>query len=275
VLNDWNRDQFLKRVKLPNGDRIYTPDRITSSSVYDEIYKKNEYIQRGIVLHDGDVIFDVGANIGLFSRYVAGQVKGLRIFAFEPVPITFEALELNLKGIPATVKAYNIGLGERSETVEIDYFPRVSCDSSIVPFEWNVKIEQYTKWFKKKPVTKYFPVRFNRALATTWLKWAYKSVKTPVQLRPLSDIIQENDIDRIGLLKLDAENYEKQVLAGIQEYDWDKILQIAMEVHTHIKGGEKLLDDLSAMLKEKGFTIETRLDSAYGEFGAFMVYAVK
>ncbi|HME54839.1 MAG TPA: FkbM family methyltransferase [Candidatus Lokiarchaeia archaeon] len=265
----------MKKVRLPNGDNIYTPDRITSSSVYDEIYRKNEYIQRGIVLHDGDVVFDVGANIGLFSRYISEQAKGLRILAFEPVPIIYKALELNVKNIPANITTYNVGLGERSETVDIDYFPRVSCDSSIVPFDWDLKVDQYTRWFRKKPVTKYLPERFNKAIAKRLLKWAYKGVKTPVQIRPLSNYLQENHLDHLDLLKLDAENYEKQVLAGLLSDDWDKIRQISMEVHTHIKGGENLLDELTAMLRDKDFTVEVRLDSAYGEFGAFMAYAVK
>jgi len=265
----------VKKVKLPNGDKIFTPDRITSTSVYDEIYKKNEYIQRGIVLHNGDVVFDVGANIGLFSRYIAEHARDLRIFAFEPVPIIYKALELNVKSIPASITTYNVGLGERPETVDIDYFSRVSCDSSIVPFDWDLKVDQYTRWFKKKPVTKYLPERFNKAIARSWLKWAYKSVKIPVQIQPLSDYIQENRLDRVDLLKLDAENYEKQVLAGITEQDWEKIHQIAMEVHTHIKGGENLLDELKTMLENRGFTVQVRLDSAYGEFGAYMAYAVK
>lgn len=265
----------VKRVKLPNGQRIYTPDRITSSAVYDEIYKKNEYIRKGIQIHDGNTIFDVGANIGLFTRYITEHAKNLQIFAFEPVPVTFNALKLNTEGLPANVTVYNIGLGERQETINIEYYPRVSCDSAIIPFDFELKIEQYAKYFKNKSVTKIFPQRFNKALARSFLKWAYKAVKIPVQIRRLSDYIIENRIDRIDLLKLDAENYEKQIIAGIDANHWDKIRQIAMEVHTHIKGGENLLDEMMKFLQEKGFHVEARLDSAYAQFGAIMVYGIK
>jgi len=49
------------------------------------------------------------------------------------------------------------------------------------------------------------------------------------QLKTISEVIRENGIERIDLLKVDAEKSESDVLAGIHEDDWRKIQQIVME----------------------------------------------
>ena len=43
------------------------------------------------------VIFDVGANLGVFSLYVSSVVPQAKIFTFEPGPSTFKSLELNMR----------------------------------------------------------------------------------------------------------------------------------------------------------------------------------
>mgnify|MGYP001145370293 CR=1 FL=1 len=44
----------------------------------------------GLTVEDGDCIFDVGANIGLYSVLLLRAYRRLRIFAFEPVPSNLE-----------------------------------------------------------------------------------------------------------------------------------------------------------------------------------------
>lgn len=103
----------------------------------------------------------------------------------------------------------------------------------------------------------------------------YKSEMLDCSLRPLSDIISENGIKQIDLLKLDAENYEWEVLQGINEEDWNKIRQISMEIHTHIKGGEILLDNIKKLLKEKSFSFKLDMEGRFAYRGVFMIYAKK
>ena len=77
----------------------------------------------------------------------------------------------------------------------------------------------------------------------------------------------------IHLMKIDAENYEFQVLAGIEHSDWDKIQQISMEVHEHIKGGNDLLNKLGKMLEDKGFSVEKERNSRFSLMDVHMLYA--
>ena len=63
------------------------------------------------LIHDG-VIVDAGANMGIFSVFVAIKHPNATILAFEPTPLIFEALQENVKYYP-NIKAFNCGLGEK------------------------------------------------------------------------------------------------------------------------------------------------------------------
>jgi FkbM family methyltransferase len=47
-------------------------------------------------VRDLDVVFDVGAHIGLWSRLCLNKYKGLRLHAFEPMPNAFAQMQANL-----------------------------------------------------------------------------------------------------------------------------------------------------------------------------------
>jgi len=268
----------MRRFTLPNGEIISYIDKLTALDVYDEIYVKNEYLQHDIRVEDNDIIFDIGANIGLFSRYIATQAKKLHIYTFEPVPIIFDVLEENLKNLPAEVKNYNVGLAERGEITKIHYYPKVSADSAIIEFDWDLKVNQFLHNYKETivkeiPIAKLVP-KFMRKSVIRWgLKRLYKAELVSCKLRTISDIIQENNITAINLMKIDAENYEFQVLAGINQSDWDKIQQISMEVHEHIEGGNDLLNKLAKLLEDKGFLVKKEKDSRFSLMGVYMLYA--
>jgi FkbM family methyltransferase len=67
-------------------------------------------------LEDGDVLFDVGANIGLYSLYAARRHPGMRIVAFEPEYANLHLLRDNivLNGLGDRIEPYALALGDRS-----------------------------------------------------------------------------------------------------------------------------------------------------------------
>ena len=55
------------------------------------------------------VIFDVGANVGTYSKFIKKLNQHIEIFAFEPHPTTYQKLVSNVKIYG--VNTYNIGVG--------------------------------------------------------------------------------------------------------------------------------------------------------------------
>ncbi len=263
----------MKQIKLPNGDRIFCIDKMTAKDVYQEIYEDNVYLLNDIQLHENDIVFDVGANIGLFSKYASDRFSDLKIHAFEPIPQIFEVLDANLKGY-TNIKSYNIGLSDEEKEVMFNYYPKVSADSTANPFDMEKQIDLFMKAYHKG-ISKIVPRKIMRGLIGKMLRSMYEPIKMNCQLRTLSQIIEENDIERIDLLKLDAENAERQVLAGIKETDWDKIKQIAMEIHTTSSDGETLVEDICSLLESKGFKFVLDTKSRFSFIGVHMLYAIR
>ncbi|GJD16597.1 hypothetical protein RIVM261_015530 [Rivularia sp. IAM M-261] len=52
---------------LPNGMKIFYQNREEVEFLYEEMPL---YLQNCIELHEGSTVFDVGANIGLFTLYI-------------------------------------------------------------------------------------------------------------------------------------------------------------------------------------------------------------
>src|SRR5688572_17563180 len=49
------------------------------------------------LIRPGDVVFDIGANIGLYARIMMQRFQAGRIIAFEPMAENFELLETNVR----------------------------------------------------------------------------------------------------------------------------------------------------------------------------------
>lgn len=114
-----NWDTIIKRaisgkncsiLYLKNGLEIHNKHSNTLS-IFREIFKNKVYTNTLIQIEQDDVVFDVGANIGVFSLF-ASMVKGVRIFGFEPHPDNFafytKNIEVNNK---SNITGLNCALG--------------------------------------------------------------------------------------------------------------------------------------------------------------------
>ena len=89
------------------------------------------------------------------------------------------------------------------------------------------------------------------------------------QLMTLSEIIEENNIEQIDLLKIDAERSEIDVMRGIKEEHWDMIQQLVIEVH---EDGESL-SLVKNMLTERGFTYHVEQELLLQGTDLYNIYA--
>lgn len=51
-------------IVLPNGWHVHHSNHREATFIYKEIFKQRCYIQHGIMVRDGDICVDVGANVG-------------------------------------------------------------------------------------------------------------------------------------------------------------------------------------------------------------------
>jgi FkbM family methyltransferase len=67
-----------------------------------------------------DVVFDVGANVGDWSKFASEQYQSASIYAFEVLPSTFEILQRNYND-SESIKCYNVGLSDSEGEVLIHH----------------------------------------------------------------------------------------------------------------------------------------------------------
>src|SRR5262245_43439007 len=116
----------MQSVVLPNDLKIYAQSKFEAQTLYREIFTEKTYSSHGLKISDGDCIFDIGANIGLYSIFLTQSHRDLKIFAFEPIPQTFSILEKNVARNQngSQVKLFNFGLSRKpgSDQFEFDRF---------------------------------------------------------------------------------------------------------------------------------------------------------
>lgn len=85
---------------------------------YDTIYEKEPETVAWINgFRDGEVFWDIGANIGIYTVYAAMMREGLHVIAFEPMASNYYILNKNifLNSLQDRVLAYPVALAERTQ----------------------------------------------------------------------------------------------------------------------------------------------------------------
>jgi phthiocerol/phenolphthiocerol synthesis type-I polyketide synthase E len=87
----------------------------------------------------------------------------------------------------------------------------------------------------------------------------------------VSQVIAEEDVERIDLLKVDVQKAEAEVLAGVAEHDWPRIRQVVAEVHDT----DGRLAGLTRLLERHGFRVAAEQDLLYSGSNVSVLYAVR
>ncbi|ARV58849.1 hypothetical protein BZZ01_09565 [Nostocales cyanobacterium HT-58-2] len=253
--------------ELPNGSVIAHLRKNETEYLYQEIFEARCYLKHGITLSEGDCVFDVGANIGLFTLFAAQSYPNVKVYAFEPIPLVFDLLSINTELYNLDVKLFNIGLANTTKSDSFTYYNNLSLVSgrfADLEEEQNV-VKSFL--FKQKEYKDNESIVSEGAI-NELLSERLTTKQFICQLRPLSDVIHENGVKRIDLLKIDVEKSELDVLAGIREEDWPKIRQIVIEVHDI----NNRLDEITKLLSDRGYTLEIAQDVLLEETNLYIIY---
>ena len=268
--------EAMKLFHLPGGLNVWNSPESGSDTqfLYREIFERNSYDKHGVALDESNVVFDVGANIGLFALSVMRRSQALRLFCFEPVPGTYECLARNLAESPlrAThqVTTLNLALGAEDTQTTIEFFPGAPSNSTLYSLEKHrdfPKILDGVRWADLWRTNKLralfflplFPLR-KRLLGPAYERLLATGRSLPCRVTTLSAVIREYKVDRIDLLKIDVEGAEMDVLAGIEECHWPLVRQLCMEVDPTNKHRVTALTD---SLRARGFA-QIAIESMFG-----------
>lgn len=241
---------------LPNRLVVATHCPENTKIAYEEIFTDRIYEMFGIVIADGDTILDVGANIGLTVLWVNERLHHATVYAFEPIPATFAALEENVRRHDhLDTRIHNVGLANRDGEATFAWYPLTSTSSSMYPDDSLVAREESNR-FIRADLRKRFGWPFDlvpRPLAVAWAERIrrrfQKSESVRCRLTTLSYVIDREGIDRIDLLKIDVEGAEFVCLEGLEARHWPLVRQVIVEVHE----GEQARDRMENILVRHGF----------------------
>ncbi len=128
-------------------------------------------------------IFDIGANTGVYALVAKTINPTAEVYAFEPIPAVYKALQKNIASNNFNIKSYELGLSDYDGKAKIFLLHGVDFDYSVT---------------------------VNKNLRTR-----SKVDEVSIDVQKLSTFIEFNAISKIDLMKLDVETHEVEVLKGM------------------------------------------------------------
>ena len=184
----------------------------TMKHMIEQVFNNDEYNIRKINFEDGDIVIDIGANVGSVSLYLAKKYPNIKIYAFEAHPVNYNNLIRNINYNKITnVFAYNLAVSSiDNNLVNITLVPNNTGSSSI---------------FKSSEDD-------------------YELYKSKVNTISLDTIILNNKINKIKFLKLDCEGSEFDILENSKLIHTTPIDYLSVEIHTFMESKGKNVDNL-------------------------------
>lgn len=189
---------LLKRPPVGNKCRLRNGLSIQLSSNPHDVITVMVNFCRGEYGHvrQGSTVVDIGGNIGAFSLYAA-DAGASRVIGFEPNQEAFDVFRKNIAENKLEGKVEVRRLAVSGQGGEIVYLPKNSSP-------YNKLVSEGTT-------------------DSTSLE--------PVTTISLAEIIDQNDIEQVDLLKMDCEGAEYEILMKAPKEALTKIREIRMELH--------------------------------------------
>jgi FkbM family methyltransferase len=179
------------------------------------------------LVRDGDVVYDIGANIGYYMRILAGWFHASQVVSFEPMRENVELLEANvaLGKLEERVRVFGMALSDASgeEALQID---NVMSSTAVLDRVSGGEASEGRKMRNLPPMTE------------------------TVRVARLDDVVAEHGLAGPDVVKIDTEGAEALVLAGGMETitKFRPRLTIAMHGPTETKAVFELLAPVGYVL---------------------------
>jgi FkbM family methyltransferase len=233
----------MTQFTLPNGVCVDAADEAEIALLYQEIFVNACYLRGGVSLEPGDTVVDVGAHVGLASLFFHRCMRDLQFIDIEPSPPTFGSLTRNLASNGVRATPLNMGVADREEVREFHFYPSATGMSG-----------QYTDPDHDRALTAGHleSQGMSREDIDELLTDRYRRVPFRCHVRPLHSLLDDLGVREVGLLKIDAERSELEIVEAIPRHRWKTIRQVTAEVHDEPGRVARVQEILS----EAGFTVD-------------------
>jgi FkbM family methyltransferase len=229
----------MQRLTLGGIDlSVIDPHERDTRYIYDEVFINQIYYHPAMRMPRSPVVFDVGANIGLYSIWAARRYQPKAIYCYEASPSTYPYLvENTARQIdPEVTKIHTVNRAVASgvgQPLLLHQSPLVSGISTLLAPDkigWVASLAQSNELIQHDVVS------------TT-----------------VSAEIAAHGLTVVDMLKIDVEGYFLEVLDGISEADYARIQNIVIEIDYHQEVGLEARD-VAAILAKRGYA--TDIDDA-------------
>jgi FkbH-like protein/FkbM family methyltransferase len=262
----------LERHVLPNGVEVAHLNRYETDYVYKEIFVDRCYLRHGIHLAENAVVMDIGANIGLFSLFIRKECPQASIYAFEPSPVAYQALNANFEAYGPGLQAFNVGVSDRRGSAPLTFYEKSSVFST---FHSSLEEDRQAIQAVVENMVKGELGGDGEAVDGYVAEFMTDRLERKIFQCPLvsvSDIIRENGLQRVDLLKVDAEKCELEILRGIEDSHWRMIGQVVVEIHDRSR---RTVEEIQALLTQRGFQCAVEEEKLLAGSGLFNLYAIR
>ncbi|WP_051789558.1 FkbM family methyltransferase [Streptomyces sp. NRRL S-1022] len=249
-------------ITLPGGRKVLSPEANQGLALWQDVVGNDVYARAVDGLSAGDVVFDVGANIGFAACLFTDLVPGLRVYSFEPAEACYACLQVNAARLRADITAVRAAVGAEPGTAELTYYPKSPAQSSLYP-DSDEDRRNSTVYLVNSGI--------GAEAADVFLADMHRGHSYPVAVTTVAAALDEYGVDELALLKIDVERAEQDVLDGVGEAGWSRVRRVVAEVHDT----DGRLDSVTRHLSERGFEVEVGQERLLAGTNVHMLLAAR
>lgn len=233
------------RVILRDGTRFAVTDVYLWRSLVDEIFLKRVYNPFHLEIERDEIVVDIGAHIGIFTVFAASKTQNT-VYALEPSPSNFEVLKRNI-----CVNGLNNVIAHRFAVSD-----KVSSSAALLLSSKTSTSHVLCDHIILDKLEKYQTSAEHLEFKDTMLGELEAYIEVPTTT--LQNIMDSNNIEEIGFLKMDCEGSEGLILDATPRTYLKRIRKIAIEFHDHLSKIDHV--GMQKLLEEVGFITSLKWD---------------
>lgn len=240
------RVQPVVTASTPKGDlNFFCPGKLPLWRAETLLSKEPETIEWIEGFEDGDVFWDIGANVGVYSLYAA-LLNKVKTYAFEPSAANYFILNRNIKvnHFAERVSAFCLALGDKTELSHL-YMGDESEELGGALNQFGASVDWDGKPFK--------PVFTQGMLGYS-----------------IDDFIAAFDIDFPNHLKIDVDGIEDKVIGGCAKTLADsRVKSILIELNVE---RAEYSEGIISIIENSGFKLEARRHAEMFDSGPWSAF---